>query len=362
VAVLALLVATAHFEVAHSEVSGRAGATTLGLPPLEPIESTPALVDLGLRLFFDRRLSRDGSISCASCHIPEMAYSDGRAVAIGAGANAGTRNAISLLNVAHQETLFWDGRRGSLTEQATDPFFNQREHGLGGPSRLLQMIRADNGYVAGFEKALGISALELTVKNVGMALAAFERTLVAGDSEFDRFYYGNDPQALSTSARRGLTLFTGRAQCVNCHTITTTGALFSDGKFHSAGIGTKPIAARLGPIAQRAIASSDEEISRLVSADSEMAAMGRFLVTHKPTDIGHYKTPSLRNVAITGPYMHNGSVATLEDAVELELYYRGLQSNHPIVLTDIEKSDLVAFLRSLTSPVWPLSNGQKRSY
>jgi cytochrome c peroxidase len=262
-----------------------------------------------------------------------------------------------LLNVSYQRSLFWDGRRDTLEGQAPDPFLNPAEHGLTDASHLLRLIRSDAAYGAAFERALGLASADVTLSAVAMALAAFERTLNAGNSAFDRYHYGRDERALDESARRGLALFTGRAQCANCHTIEADGATFSDGKFHGAGVGGRQIEAALGALAMRAATAGDAELDRMIVSDPEIAALGRFAVTRNPAHIGLYKTPSLRNVALTAPYMHDGSVATLEEAVEQELYYRSVRSPRPVVLTEAEKADLIAFLRALTSEWWPFKDG-----
>jgi cytochrome c peroxidase len=346
---LASVLAAGSCCLGQAEPTHPTGNPTLGLPPIPISDGAPVTqIELGRRLFFDRRLSADGSISCANCHVPEKAYTDGRPVAQGIAGQTGTRNTISLLNVAYQQTLFWDGRRESLEAQAADPFLNPREHGLATSEQLLEVIGSDAKYA----RAFGTKRPSLA--QVTAALAAFERSLIAGGSAFDRYYYGKEERALAPSAKRGLRLFQGRAQCASCHTIDEDGATLADGKFHSAGVGIKKIEAHLGALATRVVSATDAELARLVVGEPDIAALGRFVVTRKLADIGQYKTPSLRNVELTGPYMHDGSVATLEEAVERELYYRSAQLTHPIVLTEDEKADLIAFLRALTSPSWPL--------
>ena len=341
---------------AFAQTSPAVHSPTLGLPPIQTVDvASPALVQLGRKLFEDTRLSRDGTVSCATCHEASRAFSDGKAVSVGVSGASGTRNAPSLLNVTYATSLFWDGRRTTLEAQAADPFFNPRELGLADASELVGKLRADAGYRRAFRRAFGVAPGEPTLAQVTRALAAFARTLVAANSPFDRFYYGHDERALTREAQRGLSLFQGRAQCSTCHTIGSGSAMFTDGKFHGAGVGVRQIEAKLGSLATRIASATDAERDRLIISDPEIAALGRFVVTRDPHDIGQYKTPSLRNVALTAPYMHDGSVATLEDAVDQELYYRSAQTTRPIVLTDGEKSDLIAFLRALTSASWPLS-------
>jgi cytochrome c peroxidase len=313
-----------------------------------------ALIELGRILFFDKHLSRDGAVSCAGCHIPEKAYADSKRIAIGVDGSTGTRNVPSLLNVAYQPLFFWDGRRATLEEQALDPFLNPREHGLRDIGDLMERIANSDSYKDIVYEALGVSHAQLQPSQVGAALAAFERTLLAGNSAFDRSYFGHEMNALTPSAQRGMALFVDRAKCVSCHTIDAPSATFSDGKFHGTGIGIKTIEHRLGSLATVAATASDQERARLITTDPDIAALGRFAVSKKLADIGLYRTPSLRNVAITAPYMHDGSVATLDEAIERELYYRSIESARPLVLTKGEKADLLAFLQALTSDDWPL--------
>jgi cytochrome c peroxidase len=325
---------------------------TLGLPPV-PIprdnSQTPEKVALGHSLFGDKRLSVDGTVSCSTCHQPERAFTDGRTVAQGAGQRAGTRNTPTLLNSAYLTSLFWDGRRGSLEEQAADPLINPVEHGLKDHSELLATVKADAAYAAGFRAAFGTAPEAIAIEHVVKALAAFERMLVLGDSPFDRYRYGGEPSALSAAQVRGLGLFTDRARCTACHTIGTESALFTDQEFHTLGIGQARVQPHLAERTTHFVRLSPAERGQSILSDPEVAELGRFAVTLKPGDIGRFRTPSLRNVALTAPYMHDGSVPTLAEAVERELYYRGLEAGRPLVLTPQEKADLVAFLQSLTS-------------
>jgi cytochrome c peroxidase len=186
---------------------------------------------------------------------------------------------------------------------------------------------------------------------VAQALASYERTLLAGNSPFDRYYYQHEPQALSPAAVRGLALFRGRAGCANCHTIGEQNALFSDQEFHNIGLKrhrTQLAALSLSWLRSKALGISYDQATL---SEPGIAELGRFLATGEPRDLGAFRTPSLRNVARTAPYMHDGSVATLEEAVELEMYYRSSRPGQPpLVLTEQEKADLVAFLRALDSP------------
>lgn len=328
----------------------------LGLPPRAVAlagAQTPEIVDLGRRLFFEATLSANGQVSCATCHQPDKAFSDGQPLAMGIHGRTGTRNTPTVINAALHGTQFWDGRRGSLEEQAADPFVNPAEHGLPDHEAVLALLRSDGAYRGQFEIAFGAGRMQITMDEVTKALAAFIRSLSAGDSAFDRYAYAGDSAALDAPARQGLELFQGRAQCVDCHTISEQHAAFTDGQFHSIGVGLERIASKLGPLATRVARTSPQELDELVISDPDVAALGRFVVTRNPADIGKFRTPTLRNVALTAPYMHDGSVATLEAALEHELYYRGQAQGRPIILTPAEKAALVAFLKSLTSTTLP---------
>ena len=328
-------------------------ATRLGLPAFiaSADTGTPARIALGRKLFFDKRLSRDGTIACASCHQPDRAFADGLAIAKGVTQGLGTRNTPSLLNAAFNKSQFWDGRRPDLESQALDPFTNPREHGLADVSSLTQILRRDREYREHFQAAFPKTPDPIGSNQIAQALASFQRTLIAGGSPFGRYYFGGQTSALAPAAVRGLSLFRGPAGCTTCHTIDKTHALFTDDRFHSLTLGLSRLAPRLARVTMRLAQAKDAGtlIDHTVLGEDEIAELGRFAVSLHPRDIGKFRTPSLRNVAETAPYMHNGSVATLEEAVELEVYYRSTQAEHPLVLTAREKADIVEFLRSLSS-------------
>lgn len=330
---------------------------TLGLPPFTaPANNLPtaAKCALGQRLFFDRRLSTSGDISCASCHQPEHAFSDGRPVSAGVGGQLGTRNTPSLRSAAYVTSLFWDGRRTTLEAQVSDPLTNPSEHGFSDGAGLFERLRQLPDYPAAFRQAFPEApvASALSLRHLRQALACFVRSLAAGASAFDRYRYGHEPDALSPAAQRGLALFTGRAQCASCHTLDAHSAPFSDHRFHSVGIGVEIINNHLASLVQNAVALPSARRDARILRESELAALGRFLVTHDPADIGAFRTPSLRNVAQTAPYMHDGSIPTLAQAVEREVYYRSQENGRPLILTPAERTDLVAFLQALDSPPW----------
>ncbi|WP_175884275.1 cytochrome c peroxidase [Burkholderia sp. BCC0044] len=333
---------------------GQVTTDGLGPPPSTREAGTDGngnVIQLGQKIFFDKRLSADGTISCASCHQPEHAFTDGLPRSHGVKGLTGTRNAPSLLNAALLETQFWDGREPSLETQALEPFVSPVEHGLDNLDSLLGLLRGDAEYVKKFRAAFGVSGPDITTQHIARALASFERSLVVSDSALDRYYFGGDKAALSPEAMRGFLLFVGRARCSSCHTIDPLGASFSDEQFHTLHVGMSRIDGRLAELTQRVIQSRShgDSIAALVLSNDDIAQLGRFVVTLAPDDIGKFRTPSLRNVALTAPYMHDGSVATLEEAVDQEIYYRTAQSGNPLILTPNEKRDLISFLESLTS-------------
>lgn len=329
---------------------------SLGLPR-KVVVIDESLARLGERMFFDTRLSADSTVSCASCHLPERAFADKKARSRGHRQQEGTRNAPSLLNVAYLQSFFWDGRAGTLDAQARAPFINAVEHGLTGHKQLLAIVQEDQRYST--ELASLRPGTGATLETVTAALVAYERTLISGGSRFDRYFYGKERSSMSDAALRGLELFRGRANCASCHTMGAHFSLFTDHSFHLAARGVPPrVSENLPTLAQRVVAASttdsSEDLDELIARNADIAALGRFLVTLDPADIGKFKTPSLRNVADTAPYMHDGGVATLEEAVELELYNRGAVT-YPIILTRSEKADLLEFLRALsgTRPTAP---------
>ncbi len=309
-------------------------AAPLGLPPVPfPADNPPTqeTISLGRRLYYDSALSVDNTVSCASCHSPEQGFSDGKSVSNGVGGKTGTRNSPTVFNSAYFEVQFWDGRAPSLEKQAEGPVQNPVEmaHTLKGVEDRLN----DNAsYREQFAKAFGPGPI--TYDMAAKAIASFERTVVSGNSPFDRWKYGHDEEALSDSAKRGFLVFSSKdkGNCTACHEIGEKYALFTDNKFHNIGIG-----ANIDKIA-------DE---------------GRYAVTKNEADRGAFKTPSLRNISLSGPYMHDGSLKTLKDVIDF--YIGGGNSNAHLdknirvldFLSGQERADLQAFLESLTGEVPP---------
>jgi len=335
----------------------------LGLPPVPIPEDNPQTAEkiaLGKKLFEDKRFSADGTISCAHCHDPAKAFADGLPVAEGIKKLKGTRNSPTVINSAYYTSQFWDGRRPSLEEQAKDPFLNSVEHGLGKEHGfhdfVVNVIQKDKAYVEEFERVFGVKPEQITIDHVVKAIASFERTVISGDSPFDRYVYGKDKTALSESAIRGLELYKGKARCQECHAISENYAIFTDNKFHNLGVGFKKIQPRLREMVRelRMAKQQGRELDESILTNAEISELGRFVVTLKTSDIGAFKTPTLRNIAVTGPYMHDGSLKTLEEV--MELYNKGGEKNpflgsvRVLDLTDQEIKDIIEFMKALTSP------------
>jgi cytochrome c peroxidase len=331
---------------------------TLGLPPFAaPADNpiTPAKDALGRKLFFDRRLSPNRTMSCAMCHIPEQGFTAHElATAVGIEGRSVRRNSPTVLNVGWQARLFHDGREISLENQIWGPLLARNEMGNPSIGYVIERIRALPDYAGLFEAAYEGKAV--SAQRIGAALASYERTLVAGDSRFDRWRYGGETNALSATEKLGFELFTGKARCIACHSVGEKNALFADQGFHNTGIGWRhsyqvPERTRV-EIAPGVFTELDQ---RTIASFSEppLKDVGRYEITLDPKDRWAYKTPSLRNVALTAPYMHDGSLATLEAVIAF--YDRGGIDNPgksallaPLGLDGAEKAALAAFLRALT--------------
>ena len=318
---------------------------------------TTAKVELGRKLFFDTRLSADGKVSCASCHDPKRAFTDGKKVAEGIGGRLGTRNSPTLLNSMFSTGQFWDGRAETLEEQASMPLTNLDEMGNRSLDEALAKIAAVPEYVQGFRQVFGGP---VTIDGFAKAVAAFERTLVSGDSPLDRYLAG-DLNALSESARNGMILFRSRARCGVCHVFNQNFAAFSsfpfftDGNYRNTGVAMN--FSGFNALARQAMAAARDHSGKAVATLSKherAGELGRFIATGNTLDIGAFRTPSLRNVELTAPYFHDGSAATLNDVVRF--YVKGGNENpnrdwqlEPVALTENEQLDLIEFLKALTS-------------
>ncbi len=329
--------------------------STLGLPPL-PIPAgnpqTNEKIALGRLLFNDARFSGDGSISCAHCHHSDKAFTDSLKVPEGIRQLKGPRNAPTVINSAFYQTLFLDGRAKSLEDQALGPFINPVEHGLNDYKKIIHIIQTDQDYLPIFQQVFNIQAEEITISHVVKAIASFERTLISGNSLFDQYYFGRDHSKLSESAARGLRIFRRKGNCANCHEISWNNALFMDNKFYNIGVGYKKIKDHVEDVINTLQQGNKIESLRL--SPEQSSELGRFKVTHIISDIGKFKTPTLRNISLTAPYMHDGSIKTLEEVVDY--YDKGGEPNpyvdaaiFPLHFTEQEKIDLVEFMKALTS-------------
>ncbi len=341
--------------------------TPLGLPAVTYPENnpqTPEKIALGEKLFNDKRFSSTGEVSCATCHDPKKAFTDSPLkVSEGINKLTGTRNAPTVINTLYFKTMFWDGRSPDLEDQALHPFVNPVEMGLKDHQPILNVIKSDPEYTKAFKDIFGKSGDEITMTEVTKAIAAFERTIVAGDSPFDRYFYGGEADALTEQQKKGFDLFVNEGRCVSCHLIEQTQAVFTDNRFHNVGVGINDIQQDVPELAGEYIKANltREQVDVKVLTDKRSSELGRFALTTEFDDLGSFKTPTLRNIAVTAPYMHDGSLATLRDVV---VHYNNggvtVEGNpvndflsggiRPLNLTDEQIDALVAFMEALTSP------------
>ncbi|MBV7393216.1 cytochrome-c peroxidase [Mameliella sediminis] len=342
-----------------------AGLPTLRFPEDNP--PTRAKIELGRKLFFDRRLSINGTISCAMCHVPEQAFTNVELkTAVGVEGRSSKRSAPTLLNVGYLDLLFQDGRDIALETQFIGPIVAINEMANPSAGHVVAKLRALPDYPPLFQAAFGAPA---SLDRIGAALATYQRSLVAGRSAFDLWQDGSDPDAMPEAARRGFALFAGKAGCAECHTVDN--GLFTDQQFHDTGYGrmredqrqssplTLPIEVAPGVVHQ-----VDFALVKSVSAPRE-ADLGRYEVTEDPADRWAFRTPGLRNVAMTPPYMHDGYFGTLREV--LTFYNQGGVRHpeqdpriRPLGLTETEIDDIEAFLGSLTSPDLPCLAAEAR--
>jgi cytochrome c peroxidase len=335
------------------QVGAPAAATQAAIPPDNP--QTPEKIALGERLFFDGRLSADGSVACSTCHDPARAFTDGKPASIGIEGRLGQRNAPTILNALYNKTQFWDGRVKTLEEQAALPIVNTVEMGQPSMDAAVARIAAIADYQQAFR---GVFGRPPNGPDLVRAIASYERTQVAFDSPFDHFIAG-DEKAIDDSAKRGWELFNTRGRCNKCHALSEDKrdvTYFTDNDFHNIGIGIiRHNVVALARQAEQLINSADPTAIDRAAIQTDMSALGRFLITKKDTDIASFKTPDLRNVLVTGPYFHDGSQETLWDVMDHYNKGDGLQNPYldediqPLALTEAEIDDVVALLASLTS-------------
>ena len=290
------------------------------LPTVVPIPATnlnyTAKVKLGEQLYFDGRLSQNGAISCAFCHTPGLGFADPKQVSIGVGGKQGGRQAPTVYNTVFNPVQFWDGRAGSLEEQAIGPIVNPVEMAET-HENVVNKLNNIKGYVEQFTAVFGTT---VSMQSIAEAIAAYERTIISTNSAFDKFILG-DKTAMNKEAQQGMALFKGKARCILCH----NGSNFTDNQFHNIGV------PQVGPMKED---------------------LGRYYVTRRPEDKGAFKTPTLRSIDETAPYMHDGAFKTLEEVVNFLDIGGGKNPNlssmmKPLGLTQEEKTQLIAFLKAL---------------
>jgi len=369
--ILGLLVAAGLAATAVLAADAATAKPPLGLPPV-PIPAdnpqTPEKVALGDKLFDDKRFSATGQVACATCHDAKKAFTDSllrtsEGIVKAGRKLTGTRNAPTVVNSAYFDAQFWDGRSPSLEDQSQHPFVNPVEMGLKDHQPILKIVRSDPEYVKAFEQVFGKKGAQVTMKEVQQAIAAFERTKVAGDSPFDRYFYGGDAKALTDAQKRGFELFVNKGRCVSCHVIEQTQALFTDNRFHNIGVGINDIQNDVPALAGEFLMAKATlaEVDVKILGDKRTSELGRFAISRDFEGLGAFKTSTLRNVAVTSPYMHDGSLKTLKDVV---VHYNngGVTKEgdpvndflsggiRPLNLTEAEIDDLVSFMEALTSP------------
>lgn len=334
----------------------------LGLPPMvHPEDNPPTLekIELGRELFFDRRLSINGTMSCAMCHVPEQGFTTWELQrAVGVEGRSGKRNAPSLLNVGFLDPLFHDGRDPSLETQFIAPMVARNEMANPSVGWVVSFLNENQDYLDHFDAAFGAKA---SLDRIGQALAAYQRSLIAGNSPFDHWYFAGKAEAVQDDVKRGFDLFQGKANCAACHVVADEFSLFTDQSLHDTGYGfmreqrrqqpPKSVKVRLAPEV-----FVDVDFARVKSVSAPLEAdLGRYEVTEDPADRWKFRTPNLRNIAKTGPYMHDGALNTLRAV--LEFYNMGGPGHPeqspliaPLGLSEANIDDLEAFLNSLTSP------------
>jgi cytochrome c peroxidase len=325
----------------------------LVVPGDDPV--TAAKVALGKQLFFDGRISADGTVACATCHNPDKGFTDQLPTSMGINKQFGKRNAPTVLNAAFNATQFWDGRAPTLEDQAKLPILNPIEMGRHSPEEVVTAVASIPEYQTAFREVFG---RPVNYDDLARAISSYERTQPAFDSRFDKFIAG-DEGALSPEERRGWSLFNGKGRCMTCHAVNGISPLFTDNRFHNIGVaahkqdftelarkGRAAIEGKTGKEAQEAIDH--------LALETDLTELGRFLVTRQSGDIGNFKTSGLRNLLVTQPYFHDGSAVTLWDV--MDHYNKGGVQNpyldggiQRLGLTEAEIDDVVAFLGSLTS-------------
>ena len=342
-----------------ADLLGNIKSEHLGLPSFSAYQQEApdaSAIALGRKLFFDRRLSRNKTMSCAMCHIPEQGFTSNELKRpIGVEGRNLKRNAPTLLNVIFNRRLFWDARESNLAQQVWSPLLAKNEMNNPSVGHVLEQLHSDEEYLGMFMNTFGEKA---NMMNVGQALAQYQQSLIGASSRFDQWYFGRDKNALNELEQQGFTVFMGKGACQSCHSVGDNYALFTDQQLHNTGVGyedsmrktPKSIAIQLAPGMS---AEVDKELINSVGEKKEND-LGLYEVTLKPPDRWKYRTPSLRNVALTAPYMHNGEFSSLDEVIEF--YNVGGTPNalrspliRPLNFTTDEQVALREFLKSLTS-------------
>ncbi len=334
--------------------------TPLGLPKMVTPDGQPITeekVSLGRRLFFDRRLSLNDTFSCAICHIPEQGYANNElATAIGLEGRSVKRNSPTIYNVGYYDVFFHDAREDSLEQQVWSPLLARNEMANPSIGYVINKIKGIAEYAGLFEAAF--DGKGPTMETVGSALASYQRTLNSGNSRFDQWYYGKQEDVLSDDEKAGFALFAGKGKCSACHLINEEYALFTDQLLHNTGhgynvsMGVKPKKTRV-QLAPGVFVDVDNEIIDSVRQSPKQNDVGLYTITQNPFDRWKFRTPILRNVALTAPYMHDGAFTSLRQIVEF--YNQGGVANEllnplitPLNLTEQEMDQLVDFMKALT--------------
>ena len=330
-----------------AQLPALAAAPPLGLPPLTAEQpATAAAIDLGRRLFFDRRLSFNGTLSCAMCHVPEQGFTQNElATPVGIEGRSVKRNAPALYNVTYRKTLFFDGREETLEQQIWSPLLSSEEMGNPSIGTVLRRLRDIGEYDEAFRSLYGEG---IGMDTLGRALADYQRALLSANSPFDRWHFGGEGGALTESAKRGFRLFV-ETGCASCHQVQDGYAHFTDDDFHNTGLGLRNA---MQPVRRLQLAPGVFVEVDDATPVPQRSDLGRYEATGKVEDRWKFRTPSLRNVAVTPPYMHDGSLSSLAEVVDF--YDGGGVPNEgldprirPLGLTPDQKNDLVAFLGSL---------------
>ncbi|WP_045761913.1 cytochrome-c peroxidase [Xanthomonas albilineans] len=347
---------------------GAAAYALTSLQQREKHQAALATSALGSALFHDTSLSATGTLACATCHRADYAFTQPEAVPHLDGGRVGTRNAPSLLDLPYFQHYFWDGREDHIERVAVAAFTNRAEMAQPNMAAVVDLLRRQPAYRQRFQASFGDDNIDEA--RISRAILAYLHSVANGHSRYDAYAAG-DTSALTESERRGLAIFQGKADCAACHRLDGTPATFTDNRFHHSNVGLEQLAGhvkttiaafQLAGHVKTTIAAFQAKrqqgvpLAELVLSDPEMAALGRFAVDGHGDNLSAYRTPTLRNVTRTAPYMHDGSVPSLDAAIQREIYYRSLTRGTPITLTTQEQGDLHAFLYALEDA--PLRNAQ----